>query len=165
MGWEGLYEVSSLGRVRTNGRSIVTRTGTATRFPPRVMKLTPTPAGYKVLNFSRGGRRERMFVHRLVCEAFHGPAPEGKPYVLHWDGNPANNQPENLRWGSLKENSSDTLRHGRYFNANKTHCPRGHEYTPENTKLIPDGRRDCRACHKIRNAEYRARKRGKVDDA
>lgn len=43
-------------------------------------------------------------VHRLVCEAFHGPPPEGKVYVLHLDEDAHNNKPENLRWGTQKEN-------------------------------------------------------------
>ena len=43
-------------------------------------------------------------VARLVCEAFHGPAPEGKPYVLHIDENARNNKPDNLMWGTQKEN-------------------------------------------------------------
>lgn len=45
-----------------------------------------------------------MKMHRLVCEAFHGPAPEGKPYVIHIDEDAHNNKPENLRWGTQKEN-------------------------------------------------------------
>lgn len=45
-----------------------------------------------------------MKVHRLVCEAFHGPPPEGRPYVIHIDEDAHNNRPENLRWGSQKEN-------------------------------------------------------------
>ena len=43
-------------------------------------------------------------MHRLICEAFHGPAPEGKPIVLHLDEDATNNRPENLRWGTMKEN-------------------------------------------------------------
>lgn len=43
-------------------------------------------------------------VHRAVCEAFHGPAPEGKTCVLHADENSLNNRPENLSWGTQKEN-------------------------------------------------------------
>jgi hypothetical protein len=45
-----------------------------------------------------------FLIHRLVCEAFHGPAPEGKPYALHRDEDGANNRPENLYWGTQKEN-------------------------------------------------------------
>lgn len=43
-------------------------------------------------------------VHRLVCEAFHGPSPEGKPYVLHRDEDSTNNLKSNLYWGTQKEN-------------------------------------------------------------
>jgi hypothetical protein len=43
-------------------------------------------------------------IHRLVCEAFHGPAPFERAVVLHLDENALNNRPENLRWGTQKEN-------------------------------------------------------------
>jgi hypothetical protein len=45
-----------------------------------------------------------MKIHRLVCEAFHGAAPDGKGVVLHLDENALNNRPENLKWGTQKEN-------------------------------------------------------------
>lgn len=43
-------------------------------------------------------------IHRLVCEAFYGPAPEDKPIVIHIDEDATNNKPSNLRWGTQKEN-------------------------------------------------------------
>lgn len=43
-------------------------------------------------------------VHRLICEAFHGPAPNDKPIVIHINENALDNRPENLRWGTQKEN-------------------------------------------------------------
>ena len=43
-------------------------------------------------------------VHRLVCEAFHGPAPFTKAVVIHLDENGTNNWASNLRWGTQKEN-------------------------------------------------------------
>jgi hypothetical protein len=43
-------------------------------------------------------------VHRLVCEAFHGPPPFPKAVVIHLDENALNNRPENLKWGTQKEN-------------------------------------------------------------
>ena len=43
-------------------------------------------------------------VHRMVCEAFHGPAPAGAPVCMHLDENSANNRPDNLKWGTQKEN-------------------------------------------------------------
>ena len=45
-----------------------------------------------------------MKVHRLVCEAFHGPAPFAGAVVIHLDEDATNNRPENLRWGTQKEN-------------------------------------------------------------
>ncbi len=45
-----------------------------------------------------------MKVHRLVCEAFHGPMPFFKAVVIHLDEDATNNRPENLRWGTQKEN-------------------------------------------------------------
>lgn len=49
-------------------------------------------------------RRKTYRVARLICEAFHGPCPEGMTDVMHMDEAPANNRPENLQWGTRKEN-------------------------------------------------------------
>lgn len=64
-------------------------------------------AGYP----SIGYRKTKFYVHQLVCEAFHGPRPEGCD-VAHGDGDPLNNSAENLRWASRKENIHDQMRHG-----------------------------------------------------
>jgi hypothetical protein len=50
------------------------------------------------------GKGLTLKVARLVCEAFHGLAPAGKPYVLHADEDARNNRPDNLSWGTQKEN-------------------------------------------------------------
>jgi len=53
----------------------------------------------------RVGRLKRTFkIARLVCEAFHGPPPHEKLVTIHIDEDPTNNTPENLRWGTQKEN-------------------------------------------------------------
>ena len=49
-------------------------------------------------------RGKNYKIHRLICEAFHGPPPDGKNVVLHLDENALNNRPENLSWGTQKEN-------------------------------------------------------------
>lgn len=49
-------------------------------------------------------RGKNYKIHRLVCEAFHGPAPKDKPIVIHLDEDANNNKPSNLRWGTQKEN-------------------------------------------------------------
>lgn len=53
------------------------------------------------------GKQHRL--HRIVCETFHGPAPAGKDIVLHNDEVKDNNNKDNLKWGSLSENSQDFL--------------------------------------------------------
>jgi hypothetical protein len=49
-------------------------------------------------------RGKNYRVSRLICEAFHGPAPFPRAVVMHVDDNPSNNRPENLRWATQKEN-------------------------------------------------------------
>lgn len=49
------------------------------------------------------GQRPRK-AHQLVCEAFHGPKPSPEAVVIHLDENALNNRPENLKWGTQKEN-------------------------------------------------------------
>jgi hypothetical protein len=48
--------------------------------------------------------RGNLKIHRLVCEAFHGPSPFPKAVVIHLDEDALNNRPENLKWGTQKEN-------------------------------------------------------------
>jgi len=49
-------------------------------------------------------RHGNMKIHQLVCEAFHGPRPFDRAVVIHLDENALNNRPENLKWGTQKEN-------------------------------------------------------------
>ena len=49
-------------------------------------------------------RGKNYKIHRLVCEAFHGPSPFDGAVVIHEDEDALNNRPENLRWGTQKEN-------------------------------------------------------------
>jgi hypothetical protein len=66
----------------------------------------------KVTLYAGDGRRRRVMLAALVLEAFIGPAPPGKPWSLHGDGNPANNRLDNLRWGTPADNGGDMVRHG-----------------------------------------------------
>jgi len=143
IGYEGLYDVSDWGRIRSLPRR-TTRGG--------LMKLIADGKGYWVVSLTREGKQRRFFVHRLVMEAFTGPLPEGME-IRHLDGDPGNNRLPNLRYGTHSENMQDTIRHGTNRNAAKTHCPRGHEYTPQNTLLLKSGSRVCRACFRERSRE------------
>src|SRR5262249_52870534 len=134
-GYEGFYEVSDLGRVRSlHRRTVHGIQGGLLRKP------LPLPNGYLYVALYAQGKSQNRLVHRLVLEAFPGPCPAGME-CRHLDGDQANNTVANLAWGTHRENILDKRHHGTDHNIRKTHCDSGHEFTPENTdiRLRPDG--------------------------
>ncbi|WP_417372989.1 HNH endonuclease signature motif containing protein [Glutamicibacter protophormiae] len=83
-----------------------------------------------------GGRQE--YVHRLVAQAFHGDPPPGFE-ACHNDGDPTNNYASNIRWDTRAANVLD-------MRADRTMCPRGHEFTESNSYYTAEGWRRCREC-------------------
>lgn len=159
-GFEGMYEVSSAGDVRSLPRLIVTpHPRWAGQEHRRLWKGGPLGQhcnghGYLTVHLRKEGREYRKYVHRLVAEAFHGPQPDGHE-VAHGDGTRDHNCATNLRWATPAENAQDTKRHGRqraYRPPRKTHCPQGHAYEGENLFLDKDGHQNCRIC---RTASWR----------
>jgi hypothetical protein len=88
---------------------------------------------------------EMLYVHRLVLSAFVGSCPPGME-CCHWDDDKANNTVWNLRWASRSANIKDCVRNGSHNMARRTHCARGHAYSPENTRMRKSGGRRCVAC-------------------
>lgn len=100
--------------------------------------------GYGVLG--RTGRNR--FAHRVAWRLANGPIPDGS-HVCHKCDVPSCIKPSHLFIGSAKHNIADCVAKGRHFWAAKTHCPHGHEYTPENTvvrKRASGTFRRCLAC-------------------
>lgn len=93
--YEGLYEVSNLGRVRS-----LPRNGTIPE--PRIMKIGKDKDGYGVVTL-RNTKRCTKRVHRLIANAFL-PNPYNKPQINHKDGNKLNNIIDNLEWATGSEN-------------------------------------------------------------
>ena len=99
VGFEGLYKVSTLGRVKSLRKN-------------KIMSFT-TRSGYSVLNLRKEGKRYSKQVHRLVADAFI-ENPQNKPIVNHKDTNRKNNNVNNLEWCTQKENvlfSAYKMRH------------------------------------------------------
>lgn len=159
--YEGMYEVSSAGQVRSLARNQLMPTGGIRRLPQRVMVATPGAGGYPRVTLSRAGRRTCPPVHQLVARAFLAASHFGGAVVCHADGNPLNNNVQNLRWGTTSDNMRDCLAHGTHAEARRTHCDSGHRYTEANTAIrVRNGRehRVCRACHRDRCRTHRERK-------
>ena len=96
IGFEGLYEVSSKGRIRNSRKKI----------------LKPLPDGYRLLYrkvcLYKDGKMHNKRIHRIVAEA-HIPNPDNKPEVNHEDVNPRNNKASNLSWCTRGENEQHKL--------------------------------------------------------
>lgn len=149
-GYEG-YEVSNCGRVRSLDRTIHSKNGRYRLHKGRVLKQKKSKKGYLRVNLCGEDGTKTKSIHRLVLEAFIGPCPADME-TRHLNGDPADNRLANLRYGTHGENILDIVRHGRHHHANKTHCPQGHELTPENTSISHKraGCRNCLACGRAR---------------
>lgn len=144
-GYEGYYQVSDLGRVRSVSRIIVNSLGRTQHRKGRVLRASPNADGYPRVGLSQASVVKDAYVHALVAMAFLPPPAPGEE-VCHYDGDPGHNVVSNLRWGTRTENLLDAVRHGTHFQAKKTHCPRGHALTPDNLAPSSLPRRQCLAC-------------------
>ena len=107
-GYEGLYQVSNMGRVKSLERTVARRNGSKRTVRERILKPEIIHNGYlRVKLCDSSGKMKKFFVHRLVGEAFH-ENPENKPCVNHIDEDKTNNTASNLEWCTVKEN----LNHG-----------------------------------------------------
>jgi len=110
-GYEGLYEVSDEGRVKSLPKSFndlkLKRVRT---YPERLLKPSVLKYGHLRVSLYKEGVKKEFLVHRLVMMNFISECPEGME-CLHIDGNPSNNNLTNLRWGTSKENSEDCITH------------------------------------------------------
>lgn len=161
VGYEGFYEVSDLGRVRSVDRVVGGGRGPSglRRRRGQIRALSVHPFGYPQAHLSRDGTRETSPVHKLVLTAFVGPCPEGMT-CCHGPEGATVARLDNLRWDTPSENMFDRGRDGTDWQLNKERCPRKHLYVGPNLKPGRNRLRDgsaspCRECRACRRAEQK----------
>ena len=120
-GWESLYEVSDLGRVRSFDRPVVqlSRSGNPVTVVYKAKVLTPRSGGgrkvsdrYRMVSLAKNNKPVNVYIHHLVAAAFLGPKPEGAE-VNHKDCDKTNNALSNLEYVSRDENIAHALANNR----------------------------------------------------
>ena len=104
-GYEGKYQVSNLGRVRSLPRTFLDVNRRKQMFRGRVLKQMMRKNGYMVVTFYESGKFHQMMVHRLVADAFI-PNPNNLPLINHKDEDKTNNRVDNLEWCSAQYNNT-----------------------------------------------------------
>lgn len=107
-GYEGYYEASNLGRIRSVERIVRGRWGFSRRHS-QILKQNNVHHGYRQVRFSIDGIKSQPLVHRLIAMTFISN-PQNLPQVNHKDGNTENNCPENLEWCTAAYNSQHRSR-------------------------------------------------------
>lgn len=114
-GFEGRYEVSNLGRVKSLPREVSNHTGKS-MVKEKILKQRADCKGYMRIDLNdNDGKHKYLGVHRLVAMAFI-PNPENKPQINHIDGVKNHNFVENLEWVTNQENHDHAVLNGLYPN-------------------------------------------------
>lgn len=108
-GYDGIYEVSTMGRIKTLQRTFYDKKGNERIVKEKIRKPYTTWDGYLRISFYGHGYQEKTTVHRAVAKAFI-PNPNNLPIVNHKDGNRKNNSLDNLEWVSESENTLHSFR-------------------------------------------------------
>lgn len=110
VGYEGMYEVSDGGRIRSLPR-VVRRNGRRMVLAGRQISGSVAGRGYRKVGLSRDGKTEPRYVHAVVLETFIGPRPQWFD-ACHGNGDRSDNRLANLRWDTRSNNHADKASHG-----------------------------------------------------
>lgn len=112
--FDGLYEVSNLGQVRSVGRDVSNNRGGLRWMPDLVLTphINTKRGGYYSVTLSKDGRKKTVYIHLLVLLTFVGPRPSPEMEGCHGDGDTSNNTLDNLRWDTPVNNAADRAVHG-----------------------------------------------------
>lgn len=148
LGWEGSYQISDRGSLRSLPRRIIRSNGTPQTFRGRILSPAPSHGGYLGYVLKIQGHFKRLYIHQMMLEAFVGPRPSGMQ-ARHLDGDNQHNHLANLAWGTKLENEHDKLLHGTdQKSIAGTICKRGHLLRAPNRLVKKPGasQGQCRAC-------------------
>jgi len=147
-GYEGLYQVSNLGRVKSLGRFVDNLVRGHYWQEERILKPNKTKHGYLMVALRKNNKPNYFKVHRLVAITFI-PNPENKPQIDHINAIKTDNTVNNLRWVTAKENIRNPLNMVHLIGKNHPMFGKKHS---EETKNKMRGKNNPRA-HKVRNLE------------
>ena len=111
--YEGYYEISTIGNIRSIKRSILTKSGYLKPEKERIITQRISNKGYSTVTLSKNGQSKSQHVHRLLAQAFI-PNPENKATVNHLNGDKLDNRIENLEWATYSENAIHAYKSGLY---------------------------------------------------
>lgn len=122
-GYEGIYMISSEGRLKSISRYVINNINGGKRFLPEkiLSRKKVNSSGYINTNLNLMGKETHVYLHRLVAEHFI-PKIEGKNFVNHINGIKTDNRVENLEWCTEKENIQHSINTG--LSKLKTSCKR-----------------------------------------
>lgn len=110
--YEGYYQISNLGRVKSLSRNVNGPHGTR-RIKEKIRSNNKLSHGYEIIILSKFGEKKVFSIHRLVAEHFI-PNPEDKPAVDHINGIKHDNRAENLEWLTHHENMEHAIKNGMF---------------------------------------------------
>lgn len=116
-GYEGWYQVSNMGRVRSLDRTVYfnSKSGKGSRFYKGQILKHKYHHGYQMVNLLKNKHLEVLYIHRLVIETFV-PRVEGKTWCNHKNGIKSDNRAENLEWCTPSENKVHADKNGLHTN-------------------------------------------------
>ena len=112
-GYEGIYEINELGKIRSIDRKVKSKDGKIMKFKGRDLKLQMSKKGYSIVRLYKNGVAKNWKVHRLVAEEFL-PNPYNLPQIHHKNHDKKDNRIQNLAWATVAEQRDDHWRAARW---------------------------------------------------
>lgn len=110
-GYEGYYQVSNFGRVKSLDRTVIDKNGRVMKYKGVILTPQLNEFGYEKVVLIKSGKRKNFKIHQLVAIAFLDN-PDNLPCINHKDGNKRNNMVSNLEWCTFGENNKHAYEKG-----------------------------------------------------